>query len=447
MTTTDPEVWLPARLIPTAGIRRQEEQERRATSALLAVMVAVPEFAKAVLGYLGAPAGRVSTFVEVPLKGKNGESLRPDGAIVVERGQRKWSCLVEVKTGNSLLRADQVDAYLGLARDYGFDGVLTISNEIAAAPGEVPVAVDRRRLRSTNLAHLSWWRILTEAIIQHEHRGVSDPDQAWILGELIAYLRHPSAGAGAFEDLGEHWVTVRDAARQQTLRPGDEVAAVVGRWEEFTQYLCLGLSQELGRDVLPVYPRNQDQSARQDSAGRMLVESGRLSSRLKIPDVVGPLDIVADLRARQVTTSVDIKAPGEGRAKTRVNWLLRQVKGGPGGIRIEAQFSGSQKTSSCMADACADDPELLLLPGDHSRAPRAFTVALTKEMGRKRGAGDDSFVRETQRQLLLFYRELVQNLRPWTARAPRIRKDADDEFEGEPLDMAEVDGSGQVPPD
>lgn len=49
--------WHPARLIPIAGIRGQEEQERRATSALLAVMGAVPEFGHALLGELGAPKG------------------------------------------------------------------------------------------------------------------------------------------------------------------------------------------------------------------------------------------------------------------------------------------------------------------------------------------------------------------------------------------------------
>ncbi len=38
------EDWVPARLLPTAGIRNQNEQERRAASALLAVMGAVPDF-------------------------------------------------------------------------------------------------------------------------------------------------------------------------------------------------------------------------------------------------------------------------------------------------------------------------------------------------------------------------------------------------------------------
>ncbi len=47
--------WPHARLIPTYGIRSQEEQEKRATSCLLAVMHGVPEFGHALLGELGAP--------------------------------------------------------------------------------------------------------------------------------------------------------------------------------------------------------------------------------------------------------------------------------------------------------------------------------------------------------------------------------------------------------
>ena len=48
--SVDPEqAWHPARLIPTGGIKGQQEQEKRATSVLLAVLKAVPEFAQAVL--------------------------------------------------------------------------------------------------------------------------------------------------------------------------------------------------------------------------------------------------------------------------------------------------------------------------------------------------------------------------------------------------------------
>src|SRR3954452_21121591 len=113
--------WMPARLIPTAGIRGQDEQERRATSALLAVMTSVPEFARAVLGHMGAPKGGVSAFCEVPLKTADGRSNRPDGAVVVERGKTRWSCLVEVKTGKAELRTEQMGGYIDLARAHGLD--------------------------------------------------------------------------------------------------------------------------------------------------------------------------------------------------------------------------------------------------------------------------------------------------------------------------------------
>ena len=109
-------------------------------------------------------------------------------ADLVERGQTTWSCLVEVKTGAAELQADQISRYLGLARNNGFDGVLTISNQITRDPSVSPVLVDRRKTRRVGLWHLSWWQILTEAIMQHRYHKIADPDQAWLLGELIAYL-------------------------------------------------------------------------------------------------------------------------------------------------------------------------------------------------------------------------------------------------------------------
>src|SRR3954469_6486994 len=140
---SDPrESWQPARLIPTVGIRGQEEQERRATSSLLAVMSAVPEFGHALMHELGAPKSpRIETFAEVRFKDGAGKTVIPDGAIVCRRGQKTWTCLVEVKTSGAPLKPDQVNAYLDVARDNDFDGVLTISNQITASSSESPVAV------------------------------------------------------------------------------------------------------------------------------------------------------------------------------------------------------------------------------------------------------------------------------------------------------------------
>ena len=420
------EAWHPARLIPTAGIRGQEEQERRATSSLLAVMGAVPEFGREILSGLSAPRGRISTFAEVQLKDADGKLSIPDGAIVVERGQTRWCCLVEVKTSGAPLLPVQVARYLDMAREHGFDAVLTISNEITASPSDSPVAIDRRKVRSVALFHLSWWRIITDAIVQHRFRGIEDPDQAWILGELIAYLDHEKSGASGFQDMGENWVKVRNAAAQGTLRSGDrEAREVAERWDQFVDYLCLGLSQDLGRDVRPLRPRKQTSEARLDAAVKGLAEVGTLEAAARVPDAIGPLTVRADLRTRQVSTGVTVEAPRDGRPLTRVNWMLRQLKQAPQDLRVDVQFVAARETASLLLGEASEYPQRLLSASDAKREPRAFILTLTRPMGTKRGKGEKSFVLETRQQTVDFYRRIVQDLRAWQPSAPKLPAEPD----------------------
>lgn len=423
-TGLDTTEWHPARLIPTAGIRGQEEQERRATSSLLAVMRAVPEFGHALLKELGAPKSPViDTFAEVRFKDADGKTVIPDGAIVCKRGQKTWTCLVEVKTANAPLRPEQVSSYLDVARENGFDGVLTISNQITATHSESPVDVDKRKLRRTDLWHFSWWRVLTEAIVQHRFRGIADPDQAWILGELIAYLDSSASGAGGFEDMGDKWVAVRKATHDGTLRANDaEARTVAERWEEFTQYLGLGLSQDLGRPVVSPRPRNQTKQERLDESVKELVEEGSLTAIFRVPDAVGDIRIRADLRARRTLTSVTLDAPREGRAKPRINWLLRQLAEAPEDLQIEAAFPSARQTTSELLGSAREDAGKLLYPADAKREPKSFTITLGRAMGQKRGKAEGSFVRETRAQTFDFYREIVQQLKAWQARPPKLRE-------------------------
>lgn len=421
------ELWQPARLISTAGMRSADEQEQRATAALLAVMRAVPEFGRALVDEVGGPKGRISTFTEVHLKDGDGKVSIPDGAIVVERGKTHWSALVEVKTGPNALKPEQVSRYLDMAREHGFDAVVTISNEITADAAEVPVELDRRKLRRVDVRHLSWWRIMTEAIVQHRFRGISDPDQAWILGELIAYLDNEKSGAGGFVDMGDRWVRVRDAVRHGTVRAADpEVHTVCARWRQFIDYLALGLSQDLGRDVAPVRRRRQTAEERIDFLVREIVDEARLSGGLRVPDAVAPVEIIADLRARQVTTSVTLDAPREGRPLSRINWLLRQLRGADPHLRVEVGFAGTRETTSLLLEEAREFPQRLLSPTDPKREPRTLAVAMTRPMGLKRGKGAGSFVGETRKQVFDFYRELVQDLKPWQAKAPKLPEEPDD---------------------
>ncbi len=249
--------WHEARLIPTSGINGADEQERRATSALLAVLSAVREFNRALLKPLGAPAGAVECFIEVPFV-LGDKKVFPDGLIRVSRGAKSWTALVEVKTGSNDLATEQLENYLDVAREQGFDAVLTISNEIPAVAGQHPTKVDRRKLKKVALHHLSWSKVLAEAVMQKEFRGVADPDQAWILGELIRYLEHTRSGALEFNDMGDSWTAVRDSVAAGTLRATDKgIPTVVARFDALMRFTSLSLGRRLGTEVVPVLTRKE----------------------------------------------------------------------------------------------------------------------------------------------------------------------------------------------
>ena len=216
------ESWHEARLIPTSGINGAEEQERRATSALLAVLTAVKEFGRGFVKPFGAPAGTLETYIEVPFILGEQAALprRPD-----PRHPRRQDLDRAGRGQDGAERSsqtEQLENYLDIAREQGFDAVITISNEIPAVAGQHPTKVDKRKLRKVALHHVSWSQVLAEAVMQKEFRGVADPDQAWILGELIRYLEHRKSGALEFDDMGEAWVGVRDQVAAGTLRATDK---------------------------------------------------------------------------------------------------------------------------------------------------------------------------------------------------------------------------------
>lgn len=425
--------WHAARLIPTSGIKGAEEQERRATSALLAVLTAVKEFGRTITGRFGAPAGHIDCFIEVPFT-LGDRQVIPDGLIRVRRGKTQWTALVEVKTAGNTLERSQLESYLDVAKEQGFDAVLTISNEIAPVRGVHPTEVDKRKLRKVQLHHLSWTQVLSYAVMEKIHRGVADPDQAWILGELIRYLEHPRSGAMEFEDMGPHWVSVREAVRAGTLRPSDKGPQdVATRWDQLLRYASLRLGRELGTEVQVQVGRKElaDPTVRLNRLVELLASEGRLEGALKITDTVGPITLVADLRAGQLLASVSIDAPREGRALTRVNWIVRQLKEAPGSTRIEAHAAHYRNGTAALLHDVRADPAILI--DDPKKDLRSFTVTLTSKAGTKRGSGRGGFVSSVLALLDDFYESTVQNLRLWTAPAPRLRKPAPPEADGKEM--------------
>ncbi|MBN4047613.1 hypothetical protein JYT71_01245 [Acidimicrobiaceae bacterium AH-315-P05] len=420
--------WQRARIIPVSGIGSEREAEQRATSALLAVMGIVRPFSQVILSPLGASrAGRavVETFIEPSFKDDDGKVVRPDGLIQVAYGKKApFVALVEVKTGSAKLGADQINAYWDVARREGFDAVITISNEIAPSFGVHPT--EGLKVRSNSkvaVHHLSWTRVLSLAVTEKTHRGIDDPEQDWILGELIRYLEHDASGTLGFDDMGTNWVEVRDGARNGTLNAkSDGVTDIALRWDQLLSFVSLRLGADIGEDVVEVLSRAEqnDPKLRPKLFAESLCRDGTLSGTLRVPNTVGDIQITVDLKARQNIVSVDVNAPGDKGAKGRISWLIRQLSDAPSALVIEAYPKGGQTGIAGSLEALAEDPSILLR--DDKKDPHRFRVIARSELGQGRRSGKSpGFVQSVINAIESFYGDVLQDMTAYQQRAPQLK--------------------------
>ncbi len=215
---------------------------------------------------------------------------------------------------------------------------------------------------------------------------------------------------------------MRENARTQTLDARSyECTEAVARWDEFGDFLALRLYRDLGSAASLARPNNMTTEQRRAAVANDLAKSGQLAMTLRIPGTLGDIDVIANLRTRQVLTAVDVPAPEERvRAKARIMWLLRQLDDVPEPLTsIEAVYKRGVRATAGLADA-RDEPERLLHPTDPKQLPRVFRVSTYRDMGQKRGTGKGSFMAETTRQVIDFYRDVVQVITPLPKRPPQL---------------------------
>lgn len=424
--------WQRARLIPISGIGSEREAEARATSALLAVIEAVRDLSKEMFGPLGASKAQraeVRCYTEVPFKLGSGKAAsRPDGLVQIVYGKSTWTALVEVKTGRATLEADQLNAYWDLARQEGYDAVVTISNELARSAGVHPTEGLKVRANSrVKVHHFSWTMLLSMCEVIRDHHGVEDIEQAWILGELIRYLRHPNSGATAFEDMGSEWVAVRDGARDASLRRNDPaVREIAYRWDQLLRYAALRLEADIGQTVTQQVPAAQrDPSKRLQHLVGEMAKDGHLDGVLRIPNTVGDLELLVDLRARRINAAVSVAAPEDRGGRARCTWLAGQLRQSvDSNLMIEAYAKNARTPVCASLAAVREDKDVLF--GEDKKDPARFRLTLTREMGvaRKAGRTSPGFIDSVLGLITDFYGTVVQDLTPWTPKAPKITRSA-----------------------
>jgi stress response protein SCP2 len=408
----DNDSWKEARLFPVSALKSDRDREMRATSVLLAVMAQVPEFGRRLTAAFGAPSGRMETFTEVSLP--HGDTpRRPDGVIRVERAGKLWTALVETKTNGNDLKPEQVQAYVDIAARRGYEAVITLSNDVALEGSPlVDVKIDGRRKHKVALWHLSWAEVTYQAQMLIRHEGVGDKAHAWLLQELLYYLRHENSGCHGFQNMGAAWVPVRNGIDDETLCQGDSRAlVVVESWEKLIRQICLSLGGELGQKVLPVQraKRGADPAARRIRLADQLCLDGRLQAELRIEGAPGILAINADLRTAKLRTSIEIPAPEQGNPLTWAKRLIRRLAEAPADLHIETLVQGEAGGPRGTLERLRPEPADML-PKSNDNRITGFRLSLFKSMGSSRGNAESGFIRSVDDAVHRFYSSVVIHL-------------------------------------
>ncbi|MEV7376892.1 TerD family protein [Streptomyces lydicus] len=408
----DNESWKQARLFPVSVLKSDRDREMRATSVLLSVMAQVPEFGRRLTAAFGAPAGRMETYTEVSLP--HGDTpRRPDGVIRVERAGKLWTALVETKTNGNDLKSDQVQAYMDIAARRGYEAVITLSNDVALEGSPlVDVKTDGRRKHKVALWHLSWAEVTHQAQMLIRHEGVGDKAHAWLLQELLYYLRHENSGCHGFQNMGSAWVPVRNGIDDETLCQGDSRAlGVVESWERLIRQICLSLGGELGQKVLPVQraKRGADPAARRSRLADQLCLDGRLQAEFRIEGAPGILALSADLRTAKLRTSIEIPAPEQGYPLTWAKRLIRRLAEAPADLHIETLVEGEPGGPRGTLERLRPEPANML-PKNNDTRITGFRLSLFIGMGSGRGNAESGFIRSVDDAVHRFYTSVVVHL-------------------------------------
>jgi len=420
-----------ARLIPTIADSQKEE---RATSCLLASFMVVPTYARDVLSEAGAPVGKrinLSCYTEIIFKSnEKGKKPRPDGLVVIDNGNKKWTALIESKIGNSELTQEQVEEYLDLAKQHGVNALITISNQFATTPTHHPVKVSKTKTRSVELYHFSWLSLVSKAVLLCDNKRVDDPEQAYILSELVRYLRHNSSGVSSLTRMHGDWKEACRSIQQGTplVKGSDTVENSVASWHQLLRHLALNLSMKIGQPVTISLSRARKKDAEinfQEDCTQ-LVKGGSLEAEFDIPNAAAKLAFSSDFLRRTINISMRLEAPKDkSRATASINWLTRQLRSGsPSNVVIKVHWPKRIPLTAGQLTEVTENPSEIIPPGV-SELPTFLEVTRVIDLvGRFKGA--KTFVEDASREFPLFYHDVGQHLSKWVARAPKVKEPESD---------------------
>lgn len=295
-----------ARLFPTVS-----SGEDRATSIFLSVLDSVVPFRYAMMESIGIRlkkrGSRFITKVHPEFSTRKIDKDIPDGMIILEQ-DKTWQALIEVKIKREDLDELQLERYLKRVKEFKCNALISISNEMCAAPNMPPLrlATSDRALKRIKHFHWSWMYIQNTAREILTHAEFSNEAEKYILEQFLTFLRDEKSGVLGFTRMSRNWsefVTKIESERNITQEAYEEVAS---DWHQEASELSLILSESLNRSVVEVLkfdaPRATEKRLNADV--KLLKSKNDLFSEYKIEGVKNKLGVTVDVNRRLYSISL-----------------------------------------------------------------------------------------------------------------------------------------------
>lgn len=298
----------------------------QAASAFLSLMLGVEDLARVVSNRVGMGGATLECFTgtSFELTGADEDvaiEVQPDGIIELNDGNMLWRALVEVTIGDNQFEATRVNRAHRLAKQLGFDALITIGNQPAAEDGQPPVAMGDRRLQTVPAYHFSWETLFHEA--QLLAATVEQTCEKWVLKEWLAFMDNPVHPITSRYGLGPFWDEVESMAQSGSLGARDKsVLSVAQAWRGFLKDTAKRFTIKLGKPVTVQAPDMElvDEALQAERIANRLANSQTLSGRLRGAGSHGNLSLSLTPKTGEARFSIDLQVAS---GTEIVKWLRR----------------------------------------------------------------------------------------------------------------------------
>ena len=289
-----------ARLFPTVS-----SGEDRATSIFLSVLDSVEPFRQEMMKSIGIKVRkRKSTFttrVHPEFSTRNISKDIPDGMIILEQ-DKIWSALIEVKIKKADLDEPQLERYLKRVKEFNCQALITISNEMCAAPKMPPLRLvsSDRSLRRIAHYHWSWKYIQNTARQILSSESFSNDVERYILEQFLQFLRDSNSGVLGFTKMNRNWKDFVSKIEIRGTPTQDDYEETVSDWHQESSEIALILSETTQKQVTEILdfaaPRATEKRLTSDV--KHLKTKNDLHSHYEIEGVKHNLNVTIDINRR-----------------------------------------------------------------------------------------------------------------------------------------------------